>query len=221
MSTNAKLRSPQDSLRALMDGNARFINGLRSIHTMASVAKLKELAEKGQAPLATIITCSDSRVPAEILFDCGVGDLFVIRTAGNTVSPETLASLEYAIAVLQTPLAIVMGHSGCGAVNEAISFAKNEKDTLSDNLKALLKQIVPAVERAMKTEPQDRESLAQEATIQNVLRSVELIQERSKVVQTAIKSNRFVLTSALYELHSGLVNFEVTASSQKIMRRKG
>src|SRR5690349_21481050 len=111
---------PQEALAKLIKGNERFVTGLRSVESLASHLRRRELAESGQEPWAIVLSCSDSRVPAELVFDCGLGELFVVRVAGNIVAPSLIASVEFAAQSFGTPLCVVMGHSQCGAVGAAV-----------------------------------------------------------------------------------------------------
>src|SRR5262245_12777341 len=116
--------SAVEALRRLQVGNARFAANLRSVDSIASIARRGELVA-GQSPMAIVLSCSDSRVPAEIIFDCGLGDLFVVRVAGNIVAPSLIGSVEFAAARFGTRLVIVLGHSGCGAVAATIDALKS------------------------------------------------------------------------------------------------
>lgn len=121
----------ENALTQLIEGNKRFTSGLRSVNSLATIERLPELAEKGQKPFAIILSCSDSRVPAEIVFDQGAGDLFMVRVAGNTVAPSLLASMEFAATNFGSPLIVVMGHTNCGAVNAAIKLMNDKVATAS------------------------------------------------------------------------------------------
>jgi carbonic anhydrase len=115
--------SPRDALGLLREGNRRFVSGMPE-HPRQDYQRLKELAREGQQPIAAILACSDSRLPVEIMFDCGFGDLFVIRTAGNTFTPSVLGSVEFAVDYFEVPLVVVVGHSDCGAVGTVVAGQK-------------------------------------------------------------------------------------------------
>lgn len=197
------------ALTLLLEGNRRFASGLRSIETIASTAYLKDLAENGQKPFAIVLTCSDSRVPAEMIFDRGLGDLFVIRVAGNIIAPSLLASIEFAATSFGTPLCVVMGHSGCGAVKAAIGAEMNGDHPGSPNLQKLVAKVKPAVRSVVRKNggiaPQNLLDLA---TIANVQRTAELIERESPIVRKLIDSGKFLIAGAVYDLHTGRVHFE-------------
>ncbi len=202
----------KESLSKLIEGNMRFRLGLRSVESFASALKLKEFAEKGQSPSAIILTCSDSRVPTEILFDKGVGDLFVIRVAGNVISRTTIASIEYAALVLNTPLCIVMGHTQCGAIQAALNLThqRNGGNSTTKNISALLEKIVPSVKEAvLHSKAPDDETLLRHCVIVNVKRQVTAIKEMSVALRSRTDEGSFRVVGALYNLHDGEVSFDL------------
>lgn len=199
-----------ESLRDLKSGNQRFRSGLRSVESFASTLRLREFAEKGQSPSAVILTCSDSRVPTEILFDRGVGDLFVIRIAGNIVSSMAIASIEYAALVLKTPICIVMGHSQCGAIRAAISKMKKESTPESPHIEHLLNLIIPSAQEEIDKDEAISDSKLEDATIlNNIYKQVALIKEQSTAIQKLISQDTFQVMGALYNLNDGEVNFDL------------
>lgn len=205
---NAKL-SGAEALERLIAGNARFCSGLRSIESVSSVAKMKELAEKGQSPFAIVLTCSDSRVPTEMVFDCGLGDLFVIRVAGNVVAPSLIASVEFAAANFGSPLCIVMGHSQCGAIKGAYQAEITGAHAPTANLEQLMTKIRPAVRWAMRNgNYDDTDGLIKEATLCNVRRSTQLLEKRSPVVSDLVQQGKLTLVGAVYDIATGRVSFE-------------
>lgn len=200
----------KESLSKLLEGNMRFRMGLRSVESFASALKLRQFAENGQSPSAIILTCSDSRVPTEILFDKGVGDLFVIRVAGNVISRSIIASIEYAATVLKTPLCVVMGHTQCGAVRAAYSSLRQEASLATPNLDRLLEKITPAVRDTIKKYPHaDEEALLQLSGIMNVQHQVDLIHKKSPELSGLVSQGHFRIIGALYSLHDGEVSFDV------------
>lgn len=195
----------KQSLKRLADGNGRFVAGLRSVDSLASHAKLKELAEKGQKPFATILSCADSRCPSETLFDCGVGDLFVCRVAGNVASNNNIASIEYATLKLGVPVIVVMGHSLCGAVEAALG----DLDTLpSDHLKELVGRIAPAGEQARAEliggSPAE---IVRLASRRNVDVQRHEILKQSSVLRQLHEQKRIVVVGAFYDISTGKVEF--------------
>ncbi len=216
---NSQITS-SEALKLLIEGNERFASGLRSVETAMSVAKMKELAEKGQAPFAIVLTCSDSRVPCEILFDRGLGDIFVIRVAGNVTSPMVIASVEYAAQVLGSPLCVVMGHSGCGAIATAVSAENDAKvgKSLTKDLNVLISAISPAVREAQRLigPHASRETCVQETTMANIHRSVSLINE-SPVVSDLTRKGKLATIGAIYDIHSGVVKFDDHSAFSEIL----
>ena len=139
------MTSPADALQRLRDGNRRFVAGERGDANSISEARRAELVG-GQNPFAAIVACSDSRVPVELLFDQGLGDLFVIRVAGNIVAPSQIGSVEFAAAKLGTRLVVVLGHSNCGAIDAALQAITNADEAASPNLQSIVDSIRPALE---------------------------------------------------------------------------
>ncbi|HUP57760.1 MAG TPA: carbonic anhydrase, partial [Bdellovibrionota bacterium] len=143
----AKKPSAFEALETLMTGNQRFIAGSHEVESLLGPDRRKQLAENGQSPFAVVLTCADSRVPPELIFDRGLGDLFVVRVAGNVVMPSTLASIEYATSALGTPLCLVLGHSRCGAVTAAVETRCEKSAALTPYLDLLIGKIRPAARR--------------------------------------------------------------------------
>lgn len=208
---NLKCNS-HEALELLIEGNQRFASGLRSLETALSVSKMHDLVENGQFPFAIVLTCSDSRVPTEMVFDRGLGDLFVIRIAGNVTSPMVIASVEYAASQLESPLVVVMGHSHCGAVTTAVRAEEDNsiERNLSPDLNTLISAIRPAVRetRHLHGENIDFQGCIHESTWANVRRSVRLITEGSSIVQKLQREERISIVGAMYDLKSGVVKFE-------------
>jgi len=193
--------SPDRALKRLRAGNARFLAGRSHFPTLQK-AVLKDLA-KGQQPYATILCCSDSRVPPELVFDAGFGELFVIRVAGNVLGPSILGTLQYAGAHLQTPLFVVMGHEGCGAVKAALA-TKFEGAAQKSRIAALLKNILPALRGLdAKKPPRRLLSSAVEANVRHTLREL----RRTPEAKARLKDRQFKLVGAVYDLESGRVRF--------------
>jgi carbonic anhydrase len=198
--------SPKEALQRLQEGNERFTNGLKSIESFLNLNKLRELAVTGQNPFAVVLTCSDSRVPAEIIFDQGLGDLFVIRVAGNVLEPSLVASTEFAVANFGVGLVVVMGHTQCGAVQAAIDYVHMKKAPPTSSLAHLIEQIVPAVQSAsaLRTDAHDHLHLA---TLANIQRSVGGLYMQSRILRNKVESGELHMTGALFDLHSGRVAF--------------
>jgi carbonic anhydrase len=198
-----------EALKLLVEGNKRFVSGLRSVETEPTIARLKELAEKGQTPFAIVLTCSDSRVPTEMIFDRGLGDIFVIRVAGNVVAPSVIASVEFAALNFGTPICVVMGHSACGAVKAAVSAEATGSHAATRNLEKLVLKVRPAVRWALRSTKCDTEAeLLHQATLCNVRRNARLLKKRSTVIDDLTNEQKLMVVSAYYDLHTGRVLFD-------------
>jgi carbonic anhydrase len=193
------LPSADEALARLMAGNERFLEG-RSRSASWSLDTLRELA-KGQRPIATILGCSDARVPPEVVFDAGLGELFVIRVAGNVLSPEVAGSLEYAGSHLGTPLFVVLGHEGCGAVKAALA-AQDGQATHGKRIRVLVDSILPALPNFDAEIPADQR--LRSAVECNVREAVRRILE-SPEGQARQAEGRMKIVGAVYEIESGRV----------------
>lgn len=190
-----------EALEALQEGNQRFVNDERTMPHL-SAERIAETAD-GQSPFATIVTCADSRVPPEHLFDQGIGDLFVTRVAGNVCDTDTLGTLEYGVKHLGTPLLVVMGHSSCGAVHAVV-----ENAAVGGNIPALVDNIVPAVQRVREKHPElSGEELLAAAVQENVWRGIEDVFHSSPTTLELAKSGDLLVVGAVYDLATGKVEF--------------
>jgi carbonic anhydrase len=190
----------EESLTKLRKGNERFINGKPNVWDSGS-AKREQLTA-GQTPFACVITCSDSRVPPEQIFDTGLGDLFVIRVAGNVASREVIASADYAVGHLHCPVVVVMGHTSCGAVGAALS--ENE---FPEPLNTLVDEIRPAV-AACEMKGYDDESLYDGAIKENAWISASALLSGSLSIEDAVAEGNCVVLSAVYDIATGVVNWQ-------------
>lgn len=196
-----------EALKRLQEGNSRFVNGLRSVETMMTRDKRVELTS-GQEPFAIILGCSDSRVPAEIVFDQGLGDLFVIRVAGNVVAPSQIGSVEFAASKFNTRLVIVLGHSQCGAICATIEELKRPNSEQSQNIKSIVDRIRPSVEPFKATELwDDDDALAEQAVRTNVRASVNQLRHGSSVLENLCDNEGLLIVGAEYSLETGEVEF--------------
>lgn len=199
---------PDEALQKLIDGNKRFVAGNflapgRTIHELRQT-----LAQTRQRPFAVILSCSDSRVPSEMIFDCGMGDLFIVRVAGNVVAPSLIGSVEFAALNFDTPLCAVVGHTRCGAVDAAITAMTSGGWPASDHIQNIVLEIAPAVKEVLKEKPDiERSVLWEEVVVQNVRHSVESLLGRSKVLQKLVIQGKFRLVGATYNLSNGVVSF--------------
>jgi carbonic anhydrase len=185
-----------EALKRLKEGNARFVADKPKEAELGSKKRI-ELAQ-GQRPIAVVLTCADSRAAPEIVFDKGLGVLFVLRVAGNVGGPEVYASIEYALAELKTPLIVVLGHTSCGAVGAAL---KN-KDQPSDNLKQLVGLIYTGDGL-----PRDTDAALDAAIRNNVLRQTQLLTKQSRIIQDFVDSGRVKIVPAVYDLKTGVAHW--------------
>ncbi len=190
--------SAADALATLMEGNARFASGQPRCRPL--LGRVHELA-RGQAPFATVLGCSDSRVPVEAVFDCEPGDIFVVRLAGNFVSDDALGSIEYATAVLKAPLIMVLGHTSCGAVSAAIDFVDSGQ-TFPGHIQ-LLAQAVAAAARESRHQPGDRRH---NAVLENVRLNVERLKTAVPIIAKAAHAGEVQIAGAVYDLATGKVS---------------
>ena len=188
-----------EALGRLRDGNVRFVNGVEDKLRSINQARRAELVD-GQNPFAVIVACSDSRVPVELLFDQGLGDLFVIRVAGNIVAPSQIGSVEFAAANLGTKLVVVLGHSNCGVVDATLKELSLQQEIRSPNLRSIVNRICPAVEAL------DNPSL-NDAVVANVRNSVARLRNGSKILEALIDSGDLTVVGAEYSIESGVVDF--------------
>ena len=195
-----------EALERLREGNRRFVSNVRSHESLASEARRVEVAA-GQQPFAIVLGCSDSRVPAEIIFDQGLGDLFVIRVAGNIVAPSQIGSVEFAAEQYGTRLVVVLGHSQCGAVMATIEQLMRPTATHSKNLHSIVDRVRPSVEPLVAKHPVHSDALVQEAVRANVRMSVLHLRHGSDVLERMIEGNGLVVVGAEYSLETGVVDF--------------
>ena len=188
-----------EAFERLREGNKRFASGNANTRLSNSQARRAELID-AQAPFAVIVACSDSRVPVELLFNQGLGDLFVIRVAGNIVAPSQIGSVEFAASNLGTRLVVVLGHSNCGAVDATLKELSQEQETRSPNLQSIVNRIRPALEVL------DNPSL-RDAVAANVRNSVEQLRHGSDILEKLIDSGDLTVIGAEYSIESGVVDF--------------
>jgi len=190
------------ALQRLKDGNARYRSG-QPMHPGFDASRRRETAEHGQRPFATVIACSDSRVPVEIIFDQGIGDVFTVRVAGNVCGLDAIGSIELGVDYLETPLLVVLGHSQCGAVTAALTGAE-----LHGSIPALLDRIRPAVERAKLSHPlQHGEELVPAAVEANVWQSIEDLMRNSPATRRRAAAATLKVVGAVYHLEDGRVEW--------------
>ncbi|MEM7261735.1 MAG: carbonic anhydrase [Planctomycetota bacterium] len=198
--------SADEALDRLMAGNQRFIAGRAGETPVTDSSRRRELVE-GQNPFAVVLGCSDSRVPAEIVFDQGLGDLFMIRVAGNIVAPSQIGSIEYAAAQFGTPLVVVLGHSSCGAVVATLDELQRDDAIRSPNLRSIVDRIRPGVEGLLRTAPDSPAELVERAVVANVMASVEDLRNGSEILEELVSKGELRIVGAKYSLDSGRVDF--------------
>jgi carbonic anhydrase len=194
-----------DALDRLRDGNRRFVSGVRSLAALMSQARRAELVA-GQAPFAVILGCSDSRVPVEMIFDQGLGDLFVIRVAGNIVAPSQIGSVEFAAERFGTRLVVVLGHTRCGAVQATLEALQEPAGRPSRNLGSIVDRIRPAIEGLLQAGLEDGEALAQQAVRANVRVAASALRHGSEVLERLIERDGLLVVGAEYSLETGAVD---------------
>lgn len=195
------------ALDRLQQGNRRFVASLRDEQTLTSPVRRNELVAE-QQPFAIILGCSDSRVPAEIVFDQGVGDLFVIRVAGNVVAPSQVGSVEFAAERFGTQLVVVLGHSMCGAIQATLEELGRPSDRQSPNLRSIVDRVRPAVEPLLETELANfPDALLKQAVRANIRASASQLRHGSRILEQLIQQRRVSVVGAEYSVETGEVVF--------------
>lgn len=194
--------TPDEALKQLQAGNLRYLSGIQKFPKIDPVRRSRT-AEEGQKPIATVLGCADARVPVETSFDKAFGEIFVVRVAGNVCQMAELASIEYGVNYLKTPLVVVLGHSQCGAVAAAVSEA-----SLSGSLPKLMDEIRPAVTRAKEVAPKlTGEALTNEAIKQNVWKSIEDVFTGSPIIAKACKEHKVKIVGAIRNIKTGKITW--------------
>ncbi len=199
--------SAAEALRRLQQGNRRFALDIGGGGRESNHQRRGELIA-GQEPIAVILGCSDSRVPAEIVFDQGLGDLFVIRVAGNVAAPSQIGSVEFAAERFGTRLVVVLGHSLCGAVLATLEELERPTETRSPYLHSIVDFIRPSVEKLLETEPhQNPNMLLKQAIRANICASADHLRHGSKILEQLILNDGLLIVGAEYSLETGVVDF--------------
>ncbi len=199
--------SARDALDRLRDGNERFVSATRNPDAPATAARRREVAA-AQEPFAIVLGCSDSRVPAEIVFDQGLGDLFVIRVAGNIVAPSQIGSVEFAAERYGTRLVVVLGHSSCGAILATLEELNRPTETQSRNLRSIVDRVRPSVEPLLATNLRhDPDALVRDAVRANVRVSAAHLRHGSEILEQLIERDGLLIVGAEYSLETGVVDF--------------
>ncbi|HIG11835.1 MAG: carbonic anhydrase [bacterium] len=201
------MTSATEALERLCAGNHRFVTGKSDRENLCSDSRRNSLVAQ-QEPFAVLIGCSDSRVPAEIVFDCGLGDLFVIRVAGNIVADSQVGSVEYAVEHLGTLLVVVLGHTGCGAVQATLAELAQPNERIFPALRFLIDSITPAVQPLVTGELRhDSAALEREAVRANIQASVANLRGSSEFLAQRLAAGELVIVGAEYSLTTGQVEF--------------
>ena len=199
--------TPSQVVQDLIAGNGRFLNG-ESLHSPhSSLRKLKEYAKSGQSPKAIVLCCSDSRAPVEMIFDQDIGDLFVIRVAGNVVAPSLVGSIEFATSAFGTNLVLVMGHTQCGAVTAALDHIENAQAISSENIHDIVSRIKPHILFLTQMQQKPRQEKLALAVEANVRASVSQLQHSSALIERLVQQGKIEIHGAVLNLATGQVDF--------------
>lgn len=213
--------NPEAVLKMLDEGNQRFAAG-QATYPHVNQARLHQAGteDQGDHAYATVITCSDSRVPVELIFDAGVMDIFVIRVAGNVVDTDEAGSIEYGLAHVHTPVLVVLGHTQCGAVTAVTHAVHGQAHKLERNIPPLVDNIIPAVERASKLHPEKHgNEIIPDAIEENVWQSVEDLFMRSPASRDLVHAGKAKVVGAIYDVGTGQVTWLPEAKVQKILTK--
>ena len=193
-------------LQDLMAGNARFLAGESIKCSHSSLRKIKNFAQSGQLPKAILLCCSDSRAPAEMIFDQDIGDLFVIRVAGNIVAPSLVGSVEFAASTFGTSLVLVMGHSQCGAIDATLNYIENSH-AISENIHDIVSRIKPHILPIVQIKDISHEEKLSRAVKANVLASVSQLSHSSRLIEGLVQQGKIQIMGAILDLSTGQVEF--------------
>jgi carbonic anhydrase len=213
--------SPDEIIKMLKAGNARFVSG-KAKHPHADTARLKQAGseDQGDHAYATVITCSDSRVPVEILFDAGIMDIFVVRVAGNVCNVDEVGSIEYGLAHVHTPVLVVLGHTQCGAVTAVTNAVQGHGGPLERNIPPLVAPIKPAVERAIAAHPDLKgKAIIPFAIEENVRQGIEDLFMKSPSTRNLVKDGKVKVVGAIYDVGTGKVSFMPESEATKILKK--
>ncbi len=201
------MATARKALARLREGNERFAADVREHRTGIDESRRSELVA-GQEPFAIILGCSDSRVPAEIVFNQGLGDLFVIRVAGNIVAPSQVGSIEFAAERFGTRLVVVLGHTQCGAIAATIEELERPEEMRSPNLGSIVNRIRPSVESLLNAEDEyDHDTLVHHAVRANIRASADHLRHGSAILEQLIREQNLLVVGAEYSLETGIVDF--------------
>lgn len=194
-------------IRELKAGNERFLNDKTQLSASSSLSKLKEFAKNGQVPKAVVLCCSDSRAPVEIIFDQDIGDLFVIRVAGNIVAPSLVGSIEFAVNEFGIKLVLVMGHTQCGAITATLDHIHRAEMVNTENLHAIVSRIKPHIYPIARISELTREEQVLRSVEANVIASVAQIPSSSRMLEDLVQKNELRIKGAVLNISTGKVDF--------------
>ncbi len=194
-------------IAALKAGNRRFLDGTTLQSPQTSLEKLKAGAKQGQSPRAIVLCCSDSRAPSEIIFDQDLGDLFVIRVAGNIVAPSLVGSVEFAASTFGTSLVLVMGHTDCGAVSATMKHIENPSSIASENIRDIVGRIKPHIFAITRIPGLSHEEKMAMAVRANVMASIDLLSHSSRLIEDKVTKGEIEIIGAVLDLATGEVEF--------------
>lgn len=194
-------------IKELKDGNERFLNDKTQLSSSSSLSKLKEFAKNGQVPKAVVLCCSDSRAPVEIIFDQDIGDLFVIRVAGNIVAPSLLGSIEFAVSEFGIKLVLVMGHTQCGAITATLDHIHRGDMVNTANLHSIVSRIKPHIYPIARISELSNEEQIIRSVEANVIASVAQIPSSSRMLEELVEKNELAIKGAVLNISTGKVEF--------------
>jgi len=219
--TKAQKPDPDMALAILKEGNVRFVSG-KATHPHTGAERLAQAGKESQADhaYATVISCSDSRVPVELLFDAGIMDIFVVRVAGNVMDVDEAGSIEYGLVHVNTPVLVVLGHSQCGAVTAVTQVVQGKGHALERNIPPLVKNIEPAVRRAMAAHKDvGGDAIIPYAIEENVWQAMEGLFMMSPVSRNLVKEGKVKVIGAMYDVGTGKVDWLPESKSQEILKK--
>ena len=217
----SKKPGPEEAIALLQEGNKRFVDG-KSIHPHTDAARLAQAGSENQGDhaYATVITCSDSRVPVELIFDAGIMDIFVIRVAGNVCDVDERGSIEYGLAHVNTPVLVVLGHTQCGAVTAVTHNVQGKGHALERNIPPLVDNIEPAVKRAMSKHPDVQgDGIIPYAIEENIWQSIEDLFMNSPATRELVKSGKVKVVGALYDVGTGKIDWLPASEVDQILAK--
>jgi carbonic anhydrase len=202
--------TPHDPVQVISDlkaGNRRFLDGISFQSTRQSLRKLKDYATKEQYPKAIVLCCSDSRAPVEMIFDQDIGDLFVIRVAGNIIAPSLVGSVEFAAAAFGTNVVLVMGHSHCGAVTATLDHIEHLSAISSENIHDIVSRIKPYIYSISQIDGLSYEEKLEKSIVANVLASVNQLTNSSRLIESLARQGKIKIVGSVLDLATGEVQF--------------